>query len=144
MLPCAFVSLYTSYEDKKSIRNPTKETDVEEDVGYESSREAPGLKVVEEEAEEVEEEAHQRHRHGAHRRCHQAHALKGQCHEIFDFWFFHESVSPKPVSVPLGPFRIFLKIRGDIRKSRCTTDGKIATGINNTSETGGKICSRCR
>jgi hypothetical protein len=20
--------------------------------------------------------------------------LKGQCHEIFDFWFFHESVSP--------------------------------------------------
>jgi hypothetical protein len=23
--------------------------------------------------------------------------LKGQCHEIFDFRFFHESVSPKPI-----------------------------------------------
>jgi hypothetical protein len=22
--------------------------------------------------------------------------IKGQCHEIFDFWFFHESVSPSP------------------------------------------------
>ncbi len=27
--------------------------------------------------------------------------------------FFHESVSPKPLSVPLGPFRIFEKIRND-------------------------------
>ncbi len=43
--------------------------------------------------------------------------LKEQCHEIFDFLFFYESVSPKPLSIPLGP----------------------ATGINNTSETGGKI-----
>jgi hypothetical protein len=33
--------------------------------------------------------------------------LKGQCHEIFDFRFFHESVSPKPLSLPLGPFQIF-------------------------------------
>ncbi len=24
--------------------------------------------------------------------------------------FFHESVSPKPLSIPLGPFRIFSKI----------------------------------
>jgi hypothetical protein len=30
--------------------------------------------------------------------------------------FFHESVSPQPQSIPLGPFRIFSKIRGDIRK----------------------------
>ncbi len=29
--------------------------------------------------------------------------------------FFHESVSPKPLSIPLGPFRIFSKIRRDIR-----------------------------
>ncbi len=28
---------------------------------------------------------------------------KGQCHEISDFWFFHESVSPKPLSILLGP-----------------------------------------
>jgi hypothetical protein len=52
--------------------------------------------------------------------------LKGQCHEIFDFWFFHESVSPKNLSIPLRPFRIFSKIRGDIRGSRCTT------GVNDT------------
>jgi hypothetical protein len=58
-------------------------------------------------------------------------ALKGQCHEIFCFLFFYESVSPQPQSVPLGPFRIFSKIRGDIRKSRCTT------GVN---DTGGKFC----
>jgi hypothetical protein len=36
-------------------------------------------------------------------------ALKGQRHEIFGFWFCHESVSPKPLSIPLGPFRIFRK-----------------------------------
>ncbi len=48
--------------------------------------------------------------------------------------FFHESVSPKPMSIPLGPFRIFSKIRGDIRSSRLTTGindtgGKFATGV---------------
>ncbi len=32
--------------------------------------------------------------------------------------FFHETVSPQPQSSPFGPFRIFPKIRGDIRKSR--------------------------
>ncbi len=26
--------------------------------------------------------------------------LKGQCHEIFEFRFFRESVSPKPLSIP--------------------------------------------
>jgi hypothetical protein len=26
--------------------------------------------------------------------------------------FFHESVSPKPLSITLGPFKIFSKIRG--------------------------------
>ncbi len=35
--------------------------------------------------------------------------LKGQRHEIFDMWFFYESVSPKPLSIPLGPFWIFCK-----------------------------------
>jgi hypothetical protein len=35
--------------------------------------------------------------------------LKGQCHEIFDFWFFHESVSPKHLSIPLWPVRIFFE-----------------------------------
>ncbi len=55
--------------------------------------------------------------------------LKGQCHEIFCFWFFLESVSRKPLIIPLGPFRIFSKIRWDIRSSR------FATGVN---DTGGK------
>jgi hypothetical protein len=36
--------------------------------------------------------------------------------------FFHESPSPKPLIITLGSFQIFSKIRGDIRKSRCTTD----------------------
>ncbi len=43
--------------------------------------------------------------------------------------FFHESVSPKPLSIPIEPFRIFSKIRGDIRSSRYTT------GV---ADTGGK------
>ncbi len=43
--------------------------------------------------------------------------------------FFLESVSPKPLIIPSGPFRIFSKIRGDIRSSR------FATGVN---DTGGK------
>ncbi len=55
--------------------------------------------------------------------------LKGQCHEIFCWWFFYESVSPQPQSVLLGPFRTFSKIRGDIRSSRLTT------GV---ADTGGK------
>jgi hypothetical protein len=56
---------------------------------------------------------------------------------------FHESPSPKPLKITLGSFRFFfLKIRGDIRKSRCTTGvndtgGKFATGVNDTA--GGKI-----
>ncbi len=32
--------------------------------------------------------------------------------------FFLESVSPKTMSIPLGPFQILSKIRGDIRSSR--------------------------
>ncbi len=32
--------------------------------------------------------------------------------------FFHESVSPKPLIISLGPFRILSKIRGDIRSSK--------------------------
>jgi hypothetical protein len=51
---------------------------------------------------------------------------------------------PRPQSVPLGLFRIFSQVCGDIRKSRCTTgiyaivvdtSGKFATGVN---DTGGK------
>ncbi len=61
--------------------------------------------------------------------------LKGQCHEIFASGFFHESPSPKPLIITVGSFRIFPKIRGDIRKSRCTT------GVNDTggNDIGGKL-----
>jgi hypothetical protein len=62
--------------------------------------------------------------------------LKGQCHEIFASGFFHESPFPKPLKMTLGSIRIFSKIRRDIRKSRCTTGGKFATGVN---DTGGKL-----
>jgi hypothetical protein len=46
--------------------------------------------------------------------------LKGQCYKIFRIRLFHESSSPNPLKITLGSFRIFSKIRGDIRKSRCT------------------------
>jgi hypothetical protein len=53
--------------------------------------------------------------------------LKGTVSQDFRLLVFHESVSPKTLSIQLGPFRIFLKIWGDIRSSRCTT-GVIDTG----------------
>ncbi len=43
-------------------------------------------------------------------------SLKGVWHEIFDLSFFHESVSPGPLSNPLVLFRLFLKIRRDNRE----------------------------
>ncbi len=46
---------------------------------------------------------------------------------FFASGFFHQSVSPQPLSIPFGPFRIFSKIRGDIRRSRLTT-GVVDTG----------------
>ncbi len=42
-------------------------------------------------------------------------------------FFFINQCPPQPLSIPLGPFGFFLKIRGDIPKSRCTT------GIDDTS-----------
>jgi hypothetical protein len=51
--------------------------------------------------------------------------LKGQCHKIFDFRFFHESVFPQD---PEYPIRVFLNFFENlwryvlcIRSSRCTT-----------------------
>jgi hypothetical protein len=42
--------------------------------------------------------------------------------------FFHKSVSPAPLSIPLGPFQIFSKIRGDI------CEWMFISGVNDTSE----------
>jgi hypothetical protein len=46
---------------------------------------------------------------------------------FFASGFFHESVSPKSLIIPLEPFRIFSKIRGDIRSSLFAT-GVVDTG----------------
>jgi hypothetical protein len=81
--------------------------------------------------------------------------LKGQCHKIVCFWFFHESVFPKPQSIPLGRFQNFsnpfLEIFASQGASPVSTTpaanfatsfasvvdagGKFATGVN---DTGGK------
>ena len=68
--------------------------------------------------------------------CLQVH-FKGTVSRDFCFRFFHESPSPKPLIIKVGSYQIFSKIRGDIRKSRCTTGvndtgGKFATGVNDT------------
>ncbi len=68
---------------------------------------------------------------------------------FFASGFFHESVSSRPLSILLGPFRFFSKIHGDIGTSRLTTcindtSGKFATGVNHTAtginDIGGKFC----
>ncbi len=75
---------------------------------------------------------------------------------FFASGFFHESSSLKPEKITFGSFGIFLKIRGDICKSRCTstipvanlatvtagvvdTGGKFATGVNNIGDKIGTI-----
>ncbi len=84
--------------------------------------------------------------------------LKGQCHEIFEFWFFSWLSFPQApeYTLPLGPFRIFSAAwywshfchqcqwrrrqicrRYHWHRACC----KIATGINNTSETGSKFAN---
>jgi hypothetical protein len=71
--------------------------------------------------------------------------LKRQRHEIFDFRvFFHESVSSMLPSIPLGQFRIFSKIGGDIRSSRCTTSVNDTGGKwkkSSTGKVGGKFAT---
>jgi hypothetical protein len=41
--------------------------------------------------------------------------LKGQCHEIFDLWFFRQSVTPRPQINTLKYFRILFQILFQIR-----------------------------
>jgi hypothetical protein len=55
--------------------------------------------------------------------------FKGTVSRDFLLLVFYESVTPQPQSITLGPFRIFSKIRGDIRSSRLTT-GVADTGGN--------------
>jgi hypothetical protein len=37
--------------------------------------------------------------------------LKGQCHEIFDPRFFHQTIPPRALIHVLKPFRMWLRIR---------------------------------
>jgi hypothetical protein len=53
-------------------------------------------------------------------------SLRDSVKKFFASGVFRESSSPKPLIIALGSFRIFLKIRGEICKSRCIT------GINDT------------
>ncbi len=47
-----------------------------------------------------------------------SHRIKGTVPRDFrPLVFFMNQFPPKPLSIPLGPFRFFSKIRGDIRSS---------------------------
>ena len=99
------------------------------------------------------------------------HDLKGQCHEIFCFWFFSWISFPPAPEYPIKTVSNFfensrrysqVKVHHRYQRHRwqicrrcqrhrwqfatglVATGGKFATGINNTREHGGKICRRCR
>jgi hypothetical protein len=44
-------------------------------------------------------------------------ALKGQCHEIFDLWYFRQSITPRPQMNTLKYFRILFRIRWEINEN---------------------------
>jgi hypothetical protein len=43
--------------------------------------------------------------------------LKGQCHEIFDLWFFRQSITPMSQMNTLKYFWILFQIRWEINKN---------------------------
>ncbi len=51
--------------------------------------------------------------------------FKGTVPRDFRLQVFLRISFPQPLRIPIGPFRIFSKIRGDIRSSRCITNKKI-------------------
>jgi hypothetical protein len=55
--------------------------------------------------------------------------LKGQCHEIFNLWFFHQSTPPRALTHRLKPFCIWLRIRQENRHYSSFL------GVNDTVET---------
>ncbi len=70
--------------------------------------------------------------------------IKGQCHEIFCFWFFHESVSPKPLSIPFGPFQFFRKFveifaAQGLPPVPTTPEANFATSFTSVVDTSGKF-----
>ncbi len=61
--------------------------------------------------------------------------LKAQCLEIFCLGFFYWIIFPRALTnkIRVIPNFFLILIHGDIHKSRCTTGGKFAAGVNNTS-----------
>ena len=49
------------------------------------------------------------------RKSHATIPLKGQCHEIFDLRFFHQTILLDPLSGSLEGFRFYFRIRRDIQ-----------------------------
>jgi hypothetical protein len=58
--------------------------------------------------------------------------LKGQCHEIFELWFFSLNNSIWAPHHGLKPFQIWLRIREVIRQSRCLGGAKDTVEANTT------------
>jgi hypothetical protein len=44
--------------------------------------------------------------------CHWIVPLKGQYHEFFEVWFFHQTTPPDPTRGVLEPFKFLLNFRG--------------------------------
>jgi hypothetical protein len=57
--------------------------------------------------------------------------LKRPCHEIFDLWFFHQTVPSGPLIHGLRPFRVWLRNYEDIQQSRLDS-GVIDTAVLGT------------
>jgi hypothetical protein len=62
--------------------------------------------------------------------------FKGQCHEISDLWFFHQTIPSGHLNHWLKPFWIWLRIREVIRQSRWHSAHhcRWLSGINDTTE----------
>ncbi len=71
--------------------------------------------------------------------------LKGQCHEIFSFRFFHESSSPKPLKITLGTFQNVWQKFVDIFASQgappVSTIANLAASTTDVDDTGGKFAT---
>ncbi len=75
--------------------------------------------------------------------------LKGSVTRSFASGFFHESVSPQPQSILLGPFQIFSKIHGGVESQGAppvstTPAANFATSFASVVDTGGKFATGVR
>jgi len=56
-------------------------------------------------------------------------SLKGQCHEFFECWFFHQIAPPGPTRGTLGQFRFWPNILGGIQQ-------KVSSSVYDTLRNG--------